>query len=202
MENKKPVSRLTGAVPVEDEQKILLHGEYDGIQELDNALPPWWLWLFAITLVFGYSYIFYYHTLGMGDLSAKEYEKAMIQADAEVKAYLATQPTTDENNVTALTEPDRIQNGKMIFEKNCVSCHGAEGGGGVGPNLTDNQWIHGCGIKNVFALVKNGSPTKGMIAWKDQLSPTDIQEVSSYILTLKGTTPSNPKAPEGEVCNN
>ena len=200
MKNKSIVSRLTNAVPVDEEKDILLHGEYDGIQELDNALPPWWLWLFVFTLVFGYAYIFYYHTFSMGDLSVKEYEKEMAAAEAQVKAYLATQPSVDENNITALTDSERILNGKNIFDKNCVNCHGPEGGGLVGPNLTDNQWLNGCGIKNVFAIIKNGNPQKGMIAWKDQLTPEQIQEVASYILSLKGTSPSNPKAAEGEVC--
>lgn len=200
MKNKSITSRLTGAVPVEEEQEILLHGEYDGIKELDNALPPWWMWLFIGTLIFGYGYIFYYHTFGIGDLSAVEYEKEMAKAAEDVKAYLATQPTIDENSVTAFTDIDHVNNGKAIYDKNCFSCHGTDGGGTVGPNLTDNQWIHGCSIQNVFKTIKDGVPQKGMIAWKDQLTPMEMQEVASYILTLKGTTPANPKAAEGEVC--
>lgn len=200
MKNKSFVSRLTGAVPVEEEKEIMLHDEYDGIHELDNALPPWWLWLFVGTLIFGYGYIFYYHTLGYGDLSVAEYEKEMALAEEEVKAYLASQPQIDETNVVAFTDDGHKQNGKAIFDKNCASCHAADGGGGVGPNLTDNQWIHGCGIQNVFKTIKNGVPTKGMIAWKDQLSAIQMQEVASYILTLQGTTAASPKAAEGEVC--
>lgn len=191
---------MTGAVPVEEEQSILLHGEYDGIQELDNNLPPWWMWLFVGTLIFGYGYILYYHTLGWGKLSVEEYAEEMRVADEQVKAYLATQPLLDETNVTAFTDEGHLQNGKLIFDTNCATCHAEDGGGGAGPNLTDKEWLHGCDIASVFKTIKYGVPAKGMIAWQEQLSPIQIQEVAGYILTLRGSTPAKPKAPEGEIC--
>jgi cytochrome c oxidase cbb3-type subunit 3 len=132
--------------------------------------------------------------------TAAEFEKEMATAKSEVDAYLATSASAvDENTVVALTDGPALDAGAKIFATNCAACHLADGGGSVGPNLTDEYWIHGGGITNVFTTVKYGVPAKGMIAWKDQLSPVQIQQVASYILTLKGTTPATPKAPEGDL---
>lgn len=187
-------------VPVEREQDIMLHHDYDGIHELDNSMPPWWLNMFYITILWAVGYMFYYHWGGGGPSSEEEYRMKMEKAKKEMAVALAGQANAvDESNVTALTDGAMVGEGELIFKANCVACHGQAGEGGVGPNLTDDYWIHGGGIKNVFKTIKYGVPEKGMISWSAQLKPSDMQKVASYILTLKGTNPSNPKAPQGDI---
>jgi cytochrome c oxidase cbb3-type subunit III len=193
---QKPLFDLTDAVPIEREHEILLDHNYDGIQELDNNLPTWWLWLFYATVVFAFVYFFYFQTSGYGDNQIQEYEKSMIAAEEEMKLHASK---VDENSATVLTEVAAIESGKAIFMENCKACHGALGEGGVGPNFTDEYWLHGGDIKSIFKTVKFGVPEKGMIPWQSQLSPVQIQEVSSYILTLKGTNPPNAKEAQGEL---
>lgn len=187
----------TNVVPVEKEDSVMLDHNYDGIRELDNSLPPWWVAMFIITIIFAVVFLGYYHVLG-GQSQKEEYEAAMKVAEESKAAFAATQANKiDEENLEASTDPQDLAIGKTIFSTNCVACHLANGEGSVGPNLTDEYWIHGGGIKNVYATVKNGVPEKGMIAWSAQLKPADIYKVSSYILTLQGTNPPNAKAPQG-----
>ncbi len=195
------IKRWTKAVPVTKEQDVMLDHNYDGIRELDNSLPPWWVALFYVTIGFALIYMTYYHFSGAGPSSAEEYEYQMAKAEEAKEAFLARQANkVDENNVTILEDENELALGKTIYETNCVACHGAAGEGGVGPNMTDDYWIHGGGIKNVFKTIKNGVPEKGMIAWSTQLRPADMQRVASYILAqLHGTNPPNGKAPEGEL---
>lgn len=192
--------RWTAAVPVEKEQDVMLDHNYDGIKELDNSLPPWWVAMFYMTIGFAVVYMTYYHFTDAGPGSAEEYEMEMERAERAVQAYLATQANlVDETNVTALTDAADLETGKNIFNANCAACHGMLGEGGVGPNMTDNYWIHGGSIKDVFKIVKYGVPEKGMIAWKSQLSTAEMHKVSSYILTLVGTNPPNAKEPQGDL---
>lgn len=193
---------LTDAVPVEREADILLDHDYDGIKELDNNLPPWWLWGFYITIVYAVVYIVLFHITGTAPLQDEEFTNEMAQAKVEVDAYLAKMgDLVDENNVTMMTEQSDITAGKEIFMANCVACHLADGGGSIGPNLTDDYWVNGDGsITEVFKTVKyGGRPGKGMLAWKDQLNPKKMQQVSSFVLSLKGTTPAKGKEAEGEL---
>ena len=192
-------ARMTDAVPVEDEDAIMTDHNYDGIIELDNNLPPWWKAGFYLGIVFAVIYLMRWHIFQTEPLSAQEYAIEMEEAEEEVLAYLATaKDLIDENNVVALEDEAALAAGAKIFAANCAVCHAADGGGGVGPNLTDPYWKHGGGIADVFTTVKYGVPTMGMIAWKDNLRPGEIQEVSSYIMTLVGTTPLKPKDPEGD----
>ncbi|MCO6480271.1 MAG: c-type cytochrome [Phaeodactylibacter sp.] len=194
--------RMTSVVPVEKEEDILFDHEYDGIRELDNVLPPWWVAMFYVTIAFGVVYYTYYHFTGAGPSSAEEYKMEMERAEKAVQAYLATQANqVDETNVELLTDEQAIAAGKAIYEGKgtCFTCHGMFGEGGIGPNMTDPYWIHGGGIKDLFKTVKYGVPEKGMISWKDQLKPVEMQQVSSYILSLQGTNPPNPKEPQGEL---
>lgn len=191
---------MTKAVPITHEADIDLGHNYDGIRELDNKLPPWWLGMFYLSIGFAVVYLFVFHMSDIGPSSIKEYETEMEVAKAEVNAYIATQAdNVNEENVAALTEPDQLAMGASIFSANCASCHGKLGEGGVGPNMTDDYWLHGGGIKNVFHTITNGVPDKGMIAWGEQLRSSDIQRVASYLLTLRGTNPPNPKAPQGVI---
>ncbi|MCC6726571.1 MAG: c-type cytochrome [Saprospiraceae bacterium] len=190
---------MTQAVPVGHEADIDLGHDYDGIRELDNKMPPWWLGLFYGSIIFAVIYLFAFHMSDIGPSSKQEYDTAMATAKAEVNAFLATQADkVDENNVTALADEQEVALGKSIFETSCHTCHGKLGEGGIGPNLTDDFWIHGGGIQNVFKTITHGVPEKGMIAWGEQLRASDIQRVASYILTLHGTNPPNGKAPQGD----
>lgn len=187
-------------VALHDEKQILIDGhDYDGIQELDNRMPPWLQFLFYTTVFFAMVYSAYYFG-GLGDLQIAELEKEIATAEAEKKAYMEkVGASMDENSVMALTDKGGVEAGMKIFQEKCTACHGAEGGGAVGPNLTDEYWLHGGGIHNVFKVIKYGVPEKGMISWEKQLSPTDIQKVASFVLSLKGTKPANAKEPQGEL---
>ncbi len=190
---------LTKAVPVEKEADVMLDHDYDGIKELDNSLPPWWIWGFYLTIIWAVIYIVHFHIFDTGPLQVEEYNNEIAMAEQKIKERQAKMADfISPENVTALNTPEGLGSGKDIYTKNCVACHGPGGEGTVGPNLTDEFWIHGGGIKNIFTTVTNGVPAKGMISWKSQLSPKQIQQVSSYILTLQGTKPANGKAPEGE----
>jgi cytochrome c oxidase cbb3-type subunit 3 len=187
-------------VPVTQEQKIDLGHDYDGIRELDNRLPPWWLLLFYGSIAFGGFYMYYYHWSGTDWSTAKEYEVAMEEAEIQKATYLDRMSNlVDENSVTYLSDAQSLAEGAEIFKMNCLACHGALGEGGVGPNLTDQYWVHGGGMSNIFKTIKYGVPEKGMISWKEQLKPVAMQKVSSFIMTLEGTNPPNQKASEGEI---
>lgn len=188
------------AVPIEREGEIDLGHAYDGIRELDNRLPPWWVNLFAITVVWAIGYMYYYHWSSNEWSSGLEYKTEMEKAKKDVAQALAGKANAvDESNVTAFTDAASLSEGEMTFKTVCAACHGQKGEGMVGPNFTDEYWIHGGGIKNVFKTIKYGVPEKGMISWQSQLKPVEIQKVASYILTLKGTNPPNPKAPQGTI---
>jgi len=193
--------KIGGAgVALSDEKDILIEGhDYDGIQELDNRMPPWLQSLFVATIIIAIAYSAYYFG-GIGDMQLTELDNEIAQAEAEKKAYMEkVGASMDENSVTALSDDAAIGQGKTIFQEKCTACHGQEGGGSVGPNLTDAYWLHGGGIKNLFKVIKYGVPEKGMISWEKQLSPTDIQKVASFVLSIKGTKPANPKEPQGEL---
>lgn len=191
---------LTGAVPIEKEIDIQLDHNYDGIRELDNDLPPWWLWMFYLTTAFAVVYMGFYHVFGLGMNQQQQYDYQMAEAKAEIEAYTAKQGNLiDENSVVAMTDEASLAKGLEIYTANCVACHLASGGGSVGPNLTDEYWIHGGSINEVFTTIKYGVPTKGMISWQAQLSAIDMQNVASYILSLQGTNPADGKAPDGEL---
>jgi cytochrome c oxidase cbb3-type subunit 3 len=200
VETNKVMNVLTDAVPLEREHEVMLDHEYDGIRELDNNLPPWWVWMFYATIAFGFVYIIYYHILPYGLSQEEEYVAEVQQAEEARAAYLAAAKNlVDENNVEMLTAAADLKAGESIFMEKCMQCHAADGGGGVGPNLTDPYWIHGGSIRDVFMTVKYGVPAKGMISWESQLRPAEMAQVASYVKTLEGTTPAAPKDPQGEL---
>ena len=190
---------ITKTTPVETEHELLLDHEYDGIRELDSKIPPWFLWLFYLTIAFSIFYMLDYHVFNSSPLQEEEYAIQVQQAEVERAALMNSGAFLNEESVTLLTDPAAIDAGKQIYTANCVACHSADGGGLVGPNLTDDNWIHGGGIKNVFKVIKYGVVAKGMISWQSQLSPKQMQDVASYIISLHGTTPANPKQPEGPI---
>jgi cytochrome c oxidase cbb3-type subunit 3 len=188
------------AVPIEKEADIMLQHAHDGIYELDNRLPPWWVNMFILTIIWAVGYMYYYHFGGNGPSQKEEYQQEMETAKKQIAVALAGKANAvDESNVTAVTESGALGEGELIFKNTCAACHGQSGEGGVGPNFTDEYWIHGGGVKNIFKTIKYGVPEKGMISWQSQLKPSDIQKVASYILTLQKTKPANPKAPQGTL---
>lgn len=190
---------LTKAVPVEKEADIMLDHNYDGIKELDNNLPPWWVWGFYATIIFAFVYLAHYHLFRTGPLQTEEYNIAMQEDADQAKAReLSMKDFVSAETITALNTPEALGAGKGIYDKNCVACHGAELGGSVGPNLTDDFWINGGGIRNIFKVITEGVPAKGMISWKSQLTPKQIQQVASFILTKHGSNPVGGKEPQGE----
>lgn len=201
--------QLDGGVALEHETDILLNHHYDGIQELDNNLPPWWVGMFYSTIVFAFLYMGIYHFSDIGKSQAEEYEIEVAEAERAIAAYNAAQKKEKKEEtieitaetVAALTDADRIAAGQLNFKTYCAACHGMQGEGieNLGQNLTDEYWIHGGGIKNIFRTISEGVPGKPMIAWKEALKPKEIQELASYILTLKGTNPPNARPPEGEL---
>jgi cytochrome c oxidase cbb3-type subunit III len=193
---------LTRVVPVEKEADILLDHNYDGIRELDNHLPPWWVYMFYATIAFAAFYMVVYHVVEIESfpLSGKEYEVQMASAAAQIAEYKKTMGNSIDEKTVKFVGKDKaaIANGKDIFEKNCVTCHGKNMEGGTGPNLTDEYWLHGGSINEIFKTIKQGVASKGMISWEKKLRPIEIQDVSSYILTMQGTKPANAKEPQGE----
>lgn len=195
----KLMKQLTRSVPIEQEADVMLDHDYDGIRELDNRLPPWWVWGFYATIAFAVVYLVHYHISGTGKLQLAEYNEEIRIAEQEKEKRMKSDAGfVTEANVLALTDASALNEGMSLYQKNCVACHGNAGQGGVGPNLTDVFWIHGGGIKNIFKVIQDGVPAKGMISWKSQLSPKQIQAVSSYILTLEGTNPPEAKEAQGE----
>lgn len=193
-------AKLWDAVPVVQEKDILLDHEYDGIRELDNHLPPWWKYMFYACIIWAVGYLFYYQVLGIGPNQYTKYEAKVEQAEEAREAYLASLSNlVDETNVTHLVDPGRLSEGKKIYVQHCVTCHGEYGEGKIGPNLTDDYSIHGSDIVDIFKVVKYGVANK-MIAWGEQLDPAQMNEVSSYVKNLRGTTPPvEGKEPQGEL---
>jgi cytochrome c oxidase cbb3-type subunit 3 len=187
---------LTDVVPIEEEHTILMHHEYDGIRELDNNLPPWWVWGFFTTIIVAVIYLFNYHVFKTGDLQVAEYNKEMKKAETEVKAYLSKMAmNVDENNVTLMSETADLAKGKALFETNCVTCHNPKGEGNIGPNLTDKYWIYGSDIKGVFKTIKTGTPN-GMPEHNSKFNPIQLQQVASFVLSLPE---AKGKEPQGEL---
>ncbi|HMP75855.1 MAG TPA: cbb3-type cytochrome c oxidase N-terminal domain-containing protein [Kiritimatiellia bacterium] len=176
------------------EENPMAGHEVDGISELDNRLPRWWVWLFNITIIFSVIYMLYFHVFNVGDLQAAQYEREMARARGAVESAVVV---ADVSENEPSTDPKVLARGKALFNANCVVCHAADGGGGIGPNLTDDYYIHGSTFADELHVIREGVPAKGMIAWKTQLRPADIHAVASFIYTLRGTTPLQAKAPEG-----
>jgi len=197
---KKWYKKILGSKPMEKEGEIIMDHNYDGIRELDNSLPPWWVYLFYATILFAAVYLIRFEIFKDYD-QVQEYEAAVAEAQLEIDEFKRNnKDLVNAETVELLTDPSDLNAGKAIFLEICVACHKADGGGGIGPNLTDEYWILGGGIKNVFnTIMEGGRDGKGMISWKSELSPGEMAQVGSYLLTLEGTTPAEPKAPEGEI---
>lgn len=192
--------RFNQSVSIEKEADVQLDHDYDGIKELDNSLPPWWIYGFYFTILFAGVYMYRYHISKSAPLQVEELAVEKVQAEKEKIAFMANMANSvDESSIVYQPTPDLLSEGKAIFVKNCVSCHGPEAqGASIGPNLTDEYWIHKGGIKDIFKTIKNGVQEKGMIPWGQQLSNTQMAAVATFIKSLQDSHPENPKAPQGE----
>lgn len=184
--------------PLSEEKDIEIEHDFDGIKELDNPTPGWFMYLFYGTIIFAVVYLLNFHVFKLGKLQEDEYIAEMKQAEAAKEAFLAQSANrVDETTVTYSNDPATISAGQAIFNKNCIACHGDKGQGTVGPNLTDDYWLHGGTIKSIFKTIKYGVPDKGMISWEKQLTPKEIADLASYIKSLRGTNPTGAKEPQG-----
>lgn len=190
---------MTRAVPVEKEADILLDHDYDGIKELDNALPPWWKYGFYITIVVAFVYIYQFHVSGDGKNPEQEYAAEMAEGMKLEEMYKAkTKNLVDENNIV-ISDAAGIAEGKALFIQSCIACHAADGGGGIGPNLTDEFWIHGGSMNNIYKTIKIGYAEKGMQSWESMYSPVQMKNLASFVKSLQGTKPAVAKDPQGVI---
>lgn len=199
LKEKTILEKLNASVDLENEEEILLDHDYDGIRELDNNLPPWWKYGFYLTIVVAVIYLINFHVIGTGDLQTTEYQKEMAAAKLQIEEFMKTSANNVDESTVKMLEGADLEAGKEVFMANCVACHGKLGEGGVGPNLTDAYWLHSGGIADIFKSIKYGWTDKGMKSWKEDLSPLQIAQVTSYIKTLAGTNPPNAKAAQGDL---
>lgn len=189
-------NKLLGLRPISEEKDLIIDHEYDGIKELDNPIPIWFNALFYSTMTFAIVYVLIYHVFGWGLNQNEEYVQEMERAEIAKQEYLAQAANLiDESSV--VYDESKITAGLAVFQANCVACHGGAGEGGIGPNLVDKFWLHGGEIKDIFRTVKYGIPDKGMVPWEQTLTPGQIAEVSSYIVSIRDTKPANAKEPQG-----
>jgi len=180
-------------------QNTVMDHEYDGIQEFDNRLPNWWLWIMWGSMAFALLYWIVFHTLGVGVLPHERFEMTM-QAAQEAQLARALEAGIDNDFFVMMSQSESsVAEGREIFVTHCVACHLDDGRGSVGPNLTDSYWIHGCEPMQMLKIINEGVASKGMPAWGNQLGPSRVHAVLSYLLTIKDNNVAG-KAPEGEPC--
>ncbi|NCI45681.1 cbb3-type cytochrome c oxidase N-terminal domain-containing protein [Sediminibacterium soli] len=196
---KKWWARANSFRSIKEEAEIDLGHDYDSIRELDNRLPPWWLYGFYCTIIFAVVYLWRFEISHSAPSSLQEYTASVAQAEEEKEVSLSKAASKVDENTVQMLDAAAIASGKTIFAGSCAPCHGADGGGVVGPNLTDDYWLHGGSLKDVFKTIKYGVQEKGMKAWKDDFSPVQIAQLASFIKSIHGTKVATPKEPQGEI---
>lgn len=208
LEAEKPEKKtlwnwILGLRPISEEKDLVMEHEFDGIAELDNPTPAWFMVLFYGTIIFAIGYMVNYHVIGWGKSQEQEYAAELLQAE-EDRLVMLQKPGAggankiNENNVEASTDEAVLQAGAALFKNVCSPCHGEHGEGAVGPNLTDEYTLHGGTAKDIFRTIKYGVPEKGMIAWEKSMNGKQIADITSYILSIKGSNPAGAKAPQGD----
>lgn len=183
------------------EEDKLLNSAYDGIQEYDNDLPRWWVWLFYGCIIFSIVYWVFYHMGGPGVSSTERLAVQMKEIEdlrSSAAAKVGSHEVSEDSLLKLASDSSTLSSGKAVFTARCAACHGQQGEGIVGPNLTDNFWIHGGKIKDIHTVIEKGVIEKGMLAWKGQIPQSEIDAVTAYVWSLNGTNPQNPKAPQGD----
>lgn len=201
MSESKKIFEEQPNVILDDEKDKLLDHEYDGIQELNNPMPPWWLYGFYFTILLGVVYMFYYDVLGIGPSQLEEYEAEVTLAEELYQPAEEVTPSVSFAELEILSDEASIAAGKALYSSPrnlCTTCHGGQSEGLVGPNLTDDFWIHGCNLESIMTSIKTGFPTAGMPPYGSgaPLTDTELQQLASYIISLRGSNPPNPKQPE------
>lgn len=192
-------SKMNRFKPVEQEADIDLGHDYDGIRELDNRLPPWWLYGFYLCIIFAVIYLWRFHVSHSGPSSIEEFNKEMAIAEKQKEEYLKKSANNIDENSVVMLDASGVAAGQALYIMNCAACHGKEGEGTVGPNLTDDYWLHGGSINDIFKTIKYGVPEKGMRSWQEDLSPVKIAQITSFIKSIHGTNPPNGKEKQGEL---
>lgn len=178
------------------EEENLLDHQYDGIQEFDNPMPRWWVWIFWGSFWFSLAYVFHFW-VGNGQSIASGYDAEMKEVSAARAAEALKQEVSEETLTQLLGDSARIGRGKDTFAQKCAACHLEQGQGSIGPNLTDKHWIHGTGrLMDIYQAVSEGFPAKGMPAWNRQLTPQELREVVAFVGSIRGLAVPG-KAPEG-----
>jgi cytochrome c oxidase cbb3-type subunit III len=199
MENRTVWQKLLSLKPLDMEKDLVMEHSYDGINELDNPTPPWFMYLFYSTIAFAFFYLIIFHVAGNGNIMTDEYNQEIAEANKVHEQYMKKfANSVNENNVKLVKDEKLIAEGKALYMQNCIACHGDKGQGGVGPNLTDEFWLHGGSVKNIFHTIYEGVPEKGMISWKKTFNPLQVQNLVSFVATFKGTKPTNGKEPQGD----
>lgn len=182
-----------------DDGSPLMSHDYDGIQEYDNPLPGWWVYVFWITIIFSLGYWVYYH-VGDGPSIWQSYDREMVaHYDLQAQALAAAGEITDESISKLRENTSMMSAARAIFGARCAVCHGQQAEGLIGPNLTDDYWLHNAQPTGIFKTISDGVPEKGMVSWKAQLSAAEMMSLAAYVGGLRGTNPPNPKAPQGEL---
>jgi cytochrome c oxidase cbb3-type subunit 3 len=183
----------------EPNEQRLLDDEYDGIQEYDNPMPGWWVWIFWATIVFSALYWLNVPGVGPGKGRIANYEREVAGAQAKYGSRVPAPGSgpTDAQLIAFAQDPAKRAQGKSVFETSCAPCHRADGGGVIGPNLTDDFWIHGGRPTQILHTITTGVADKGMPAWGTVLKPDDLPAVAAYVMSLHGTHPPAPKEPQG-----
>lgn len=203
LDKKKPNiwTKLMQLKPLEEEHSLVMEHKFDGIAELNNPTPAWFMVLFYGTILFAIGYLLNYHVFNYGKLQDEEYVAEVEKAAEDKAAFLAnpvnSASAVNENNIEQSKDAAVLKNGQALFATRCPPCHGDQAQGLVGPNLTDEYWLHGGKIKDVFKTIKYGVPEKGMIAWEKSMSAQQISDIANYVMSLQGTKPANPKEPQG-----
>jgi cytochrome c oxidase cbb3-type subunit 3 len=196
---KNIFQKMNQTVAIEEEHSLDLNHDYDGIRELDNKVPAWWRYAFYASILFGGVYMYRMFVADTLPNQLQELDQANYAAAIQKAEYLKHAANNVDENTVAMLDASGIVEGSALFTKNCLACHGDKGQGGVGPNLTDEYWLHNGGIKDIFHSIKYGWPEKGMKAWKDDFSPVQIAQLASYIKSIQGTNPPGGKEPQGTV---
>lgn len=184
------------------DDRVIAGHTYDGIKEYDNPMPGWWVWTFVATVIFSVFYFVGIEYFGWVDTYEDDLEQSLAELQVIREAYAAHNPSfeVDEASLaTYLDDASAIDAGRSAFTTYCAACHGAEGQGTIGPNLTDDHWIHGGSLTEIYEVIANGVGAKGMPPWQGTLSAEEMAQVTAYIRSIHGTEPANAKAPEGEL---